>query len=124
LKYFKEAKFIWQNYVPKSGQSETVQGELLRVIEKLRYEAQNNGNGNWDRGFEHFCDYIWKTLSESGSFESNVLVELKSDLDRLRDYIHPYLDDDLYDRVTEHIVEWYLEHKEPIKREIDPNLHR
>lgn len=124
MKYLDEAKFVWKNYVPKSGQSQTVQGELLRAIEKLRYEAQNNGNGNWDSGFVHFCNYIWETLSESGSFGSNVLAELKSDLGRLQDYEHPYLDDDLYDRVTEHIMEWYLDHQEPIKREIDPNLHR
>jgi hypothetical protein len=37
--YFKKAKSIWQSYVPKSGQSEFVQGELLRAIEKLRDEA-------------------------------------------------------------------------------------
>jgi len=58
MKYFEEAKFIWKNYVPKSGQADTVQGELLRVIEKLRYEAQDNGNINWDDGFEMFCHYI------------------------------------------------------------------
>jgi len=51
MKYFEEAKQIWVNYVPKSGQSDTVEGELIRAIEKLRYEAQNNGNVNWDQGF-------------------------------------------------------------------------
>jgi len=40
VKYFEEAKFLWKTYVPKKGQSETVQGELIRAIEKLRDEAQ------------------------------------------------------------------------------------
>ncbi|MFD3274338.1 hypothetical protein ACE3MS_30040 [Paenibacillus dendritiformis] len=51
MKYFNEAKYLWQTYVPKQGQAETVQGELIRAIEKLRGEAQRNGNINWDKGF-------------------------------------------------------------------------
>ncbi|CAH8770501.1 hypothetical protein [Paenibacillus dendritiformis] len=51
MKYFNEAKYFWQTYVPKQGQAETVQGELIRAIEKLRGEAQRNGNINWDKGF-------------------------------------------------------------------------
>jgi hypothetical protein len=58
MKYFNEAKFLWQNYVPKSGQAETIQGELIRAIVKLQDEAQRNGNGNWDQGFEIFCQFI------------------------------------------------------------------
>lgn len=34
MEYFNEAKFLWQNYVPKSGQAETIQGELIRAIVK------------------------------------------------------------------------------------------
>ncbi len=48
--YLEIGRFIWSNYVPKSGQSETVQGELLRAIEKLRDEAHRNGNINWMTG--------------------------------------------------------------------------
>lgn len=50
-------KFIWRNYVPKSGQSKTVQGELLRGNEKLRDESQRNGNINWDEGHEILARY-------------------------------------------------------------------
>ena len=46
--YFEECKFIWQNFVPKSGQARNLQGELLREIENIRCEAQDNGNVNWD----------------------------------------------------------------------------
>ncbi|MGX5573069.1 hypothetical protein [Bacillus toyonensis] len=46
MKYFKGAKFIWKNYVPKSRQAKTVQGALLREIEKLRYEAHNSESIN------------------------------------------------------------------------------
>ncbi|MFS0907509.1 hypothetical protein AB3N02_31575 [Priestia aryabhattai] len=46
MRYFEEAKEIWVKYVPKSGQSGVVEGELIRAIEKLRCEAQDNGNAN------------------------------------------------------------------------------
>ena len=60
--YFNECKFIWKNYVPKSGQSEVLQGELLRELEKLRNEAQDNGNINWDDDYSYFCEFIMETL--------------------------------------------------------------
>lgn len=61
-KYYDQCKYIWKNYVPESGQSNILQGELLREIEKLRYEAQDNGNINWDKDFSWFCDFIIETL--------------------------------------------------------------
>ena len=124
LKYSEEAKYIWQNYVPKSGQADTVQGELIRAIEKLRFEAQDNGNMNWDEGFVHFCDYIWEVLNSWGKFNNEALSGIRIDLNRILDFENPYYEDDLYNRISDYIIQWYLQNKEPIKREIDPNLHR
>jgi len=124
MKYFEEAKQIWINYVPKSGQSDTVEGELIRAIEKLRYEAQNNGNVNWDQGFEQFCEYLWDVLNDSKTFDSTVIEEIRKDIDTLRNDREPYLEDDLYDRLSDHIVEWSLAHNGPVKREKDPKQIR
>jgi hypothetical protein len=101
MKYFEEAKNIWKNQVPKNGQSDTIEGELIRAVEKLRYEAQNNGNGNWDEGLERFCEYIWDILNDSKTFESHSLEEIEFDIKTLLDYENPYLEDDLYDRITD-----------------------
>ncbi len=124
MKYFEEAKNIWKNQVPKNGQSDTIEGELIRAVEKLRYEAQNNGNGNWDEGLERFCEYIWDILNDSKTFESHSLEEIKFDIKTLLDYKNPYLEDDLYDRVTDRVVEWSIAHNGPIRREIDPKQYR
>ena len=67
-KYLDECKFIWKNYVPKNSQAENLQGELLREIEKIRYEAQDNGNINWDDDYSYFCDFICRSLCEQSSF--------------------------------------------------------
>lgn len=124
MKYFEEAKNIWKNQVPKNGQSDTIEGELIRAVEKLRYEAQNNGNGNWDEGLERFCEYIWDILNDSKTFESHSLEEIEFDIKTLLDYENPYLEDDLYDRITDRVVEWSITHNGPIRREKDPKQYR
>ena len=58
LSHLETCKRIWHNYVPESGQSDCIQGELLRQLEGLRNEAQGNGNINWDDNFEFFCNFI------------------------------------------------------------------
>ncbi len=124
MKYFEEAKNIWKSYVPKSGQSDMVEGELIRATEKLRYEAQNNGNANWDEGFELFCQYLWDTLNDENVFGHHILMEIRTDIDTLFNHEKPYFDDDLYDRITDHIIEWSLAHKGPVKREKDQKQFR
>lgn len=124
MKYFEEAKAIWKKYVPPNGQSETVEGELIRAIEKLRYEAQNNGNANWDVEFVRFCDYIWDSLNDDVVFKHDELKEIKNDVDELRNSVAPVFDDELYDRIIDRVIEWGLAHYGPIKRDLDPLQYR
>ena len=69
--YFEQCKFIWKNYVPKNGQSGILQGELLRIVEKLRCEAQDNGNVNWDYNFEYLCNFLLDTLCSQEIYNEN-----------------------------------------------------
>jgi hypothetical protein len=108
MKYFKEAKYLWQNYVPKSGQADTVQGELMRAIEKLRDEAQRNGNYNWDNGHIILSNFIKETLCESSVFDDQTKKEIIEDIKVLQNYDYPQTEDEIFDRLTDRIVEWYL----------------
>ena len=36
--YEDEARAIWKEFAPPSGQADTVQGELMRAVEKLRVQ--------------------------------------------------------------------------------------
>jgi hypothetical protein len=110
MQYFEEAKKIWRTFVPKSGQSQTVQGELLRAVEKLRDEAIRNGNGNWDEGFETLLTYLEGHLLDAAVYPPAVINRTKAALARLRDYDHPYLEDDLYDELVDRIVEYFKFH--------------
>jgi hypothetical protein len=131
------ARWIWQKLVPKSGQADTVQGELLRAIEKLRWEAQENGNINWDDCFEMFVDFLQRTLCSEAVFSQETRDSIVADLHRLRTSVPPnkledgsqipelpYTDDDLYDRLTGHVVAFCREHREPMPLEVNPEQYR
>ena len=44
--------------VPAEGAASTLQGELIRAVDKLWYEGQDNGNVNWGPDFEYFVDML------------------------------------------------------------------
>jgi hypothetical protein len=114
------ARWIWHNLVPKSGQASSLQGELLRAIEKLRWEAQGNGNINWDDRFEMLLDLLADHLLNESRFSLEVRTAVAGDLERLRSFTPvleleddadfqnlPYVEDDLYDRLTSCVVHFF-----------------
>ena len=137
-------KKIWRDYVPDRGQSGILQGELLRQLEKLRYEAQNNGNMNWDENFDLFCTYIKDTLLNSGLFDEDQKNKLALSLESIRnkgryalsyqegeisdDEANPllcaYVDNDLYDYIADAIAIFAEANPEPIGREIDDSIYK
>ena len=73
--YLEKGKFIWQNFVPKSGQAETVQGELLRAIEKLRDEAHRNGNANFNKNCHGILvEYLREKLTDKKILDRKSVV--------------------------------------------------
>lgn len=122
--HFETCKRIWKELVPKSGQADSLQGELLRQAEKLRYEAVDNGNINWDDNFEWFCDFISETLQKSNLFEQKKMETIAGALNYIKEcgmYAHrcytgkisdddanpmfwAYIDDDLYDYIEDAIA--------------------
>jgi len=105
--HFEEAKLIWREFVPPAGQSETIQGELLRAVEKLRDEAIRNGNCNWDEGFEILLFYLERHLPDPEVFPPGVCREAREILARLHDFEDPLLEDEPYDWLGDRVVELY-----------------
>jgi len=122
VRYFEDARTIWQTQVPKRGQSDTVAGELLRSVEKLRGEAQRNGNLNWGDGHDRMLAYLRSHLLESEALPVEERAILTSDLDRLADFEHPATDDALFDRLSDGVVLWARAHPEGPAHEHDPAL--
>ncbi len=120
LKYPEIAKKIWKELVPPRGQADTVQGELLRAIEKLSYEAQGNGNINYSKDHKLMAQFIADTLVNSKLFDVKEISKIKSESKKLMKANSPYTDDDIYDYLTDQVCIFYLKNPEPIKHEHNP----
>jgi hypothetical protein len=121
--YLEECRAIWREFVPKSGQSDTIQGELLRAIEKLRDEAIRNGNGNWDEGFRILLAYLRQHLLDSTVFSNDQIERTKDILKRLRRGSDPLMDDEPYDYLGERVVDYYRHYGSKLHTH-NPNLWR
>ena len=130
IKNLNVCKQIWNELVPESGQADTVQGELLRLLESLRWEAQHNGNHNWDDNYSYFCGFIRNILSEFLIEDNPQKDKLCAAIEYVKecgeyalkynsgyisdDDVNPmllaYTDDDLYDYIADMIAEFYKGH--------------
>jgi hypothetical protein len=124
MRYFEQAKALWKSSVPERGQADTVQGELLRALEKLRDEAMRNGNINWDESHQILLGFLRSTLLGDDTLGAESKVELARDLDRLADYERPVTNDDFFNRIVDHLMEWCIAHPTPIPHPPNPRLHR
>lgn len=117
------AAWLWENLVPPSGQADTIQGELIRAVERLRSEAQRNGNGNWNEHYEMLIDFLETHLCDEDLFSEAMCEHIEIDLNRLRDSARsPYLDDDLYDRLLERVVTFCEHNPELVEKSHDDDL--
>lgn len=131
MRYFDEARTIWNTKVPPMGQADTVEGELLRAVEKLRNEAQGNGNINWDEGFEILIRFLRTHLLDTAIYPDDVVKATKAILDRLvavvedEDYDEGFavVEDEPYDELSDRVVEWYR-HNGSRPHVRDPKLYR
>ena len=129
--------WVWDHLIPESGQALTVQGELFRAIQKLRWEAQENGNINWDDCFVKLIDFLHENLVEKSELSKEIKSSIESDLTRLRDFLPvdelqddddadqlPCVEDDLYIRLTKAAISFCRLRPTLIPRERDPSQFR
>lgn len=113
--YLKHAKLMWKSLVPNHGHAATYNGELVRSIENLRDEAQQNGNKNWDKRHSFKANFIQKTLVDSGIFSPEIVSEIKKDIDTILNYNFPETSDTIYDRLLNRIVDWDLKNPQRLE---------
>ena len=122
--YLEVGRFIWKTYVPASGQAETVQGELLRAIEKIADEAQRNGNINFNPDCHGILiSYMRKYLTDTTLFDKETILQINIDLDTISKEDEPYTKEDIYERLRNRIFDWYLKNKTPIPNIKNPTLY-
>ncbi|MBM7070938.1 ankyrin repeat domain-containing protein [Shewanella sp. 202IG2-18] len=125
------AKWVWDNLIPSRGQALTIQGELFRSIEKLRWETQENGCVNWDENHCKFIDFIERTLNESKLFSLGEYKKINRSIALLRKIdsknffqFSSEVNDVLFDELEGFSVRFFEKYRELIYRDVDLELNR
>ncbi|HVS96763.1 MAG TPA: ankyrin repeat domain-containing protein [Puia sp.] len=105
---------IWSNLVPATGPAATVQGELLRSVERLRDEAQQNGNENYRRDHRRMAVFVRDTLVRSGIFDQGEIARIQNGTQLLMKARRPYTKNDVFDHLVDQVCVFYNRYPEPI----------
>lgn len=105
---------IWSSLVPSAGPATTVQGELLRSVETLRDEAQQNANANYRKDHRRMARFVRKTLVRSGYFNESEVQKIHAGTDLLMKASRPYTKNDVFDHLVDQVCVFYSYHPTPI----------
>jgi hypothetical protein len=123
----KEHQRLWDTFVPASGQADTVQGELVRIVGKLTDEAYRNGNMNWDADCERMWRFVGNRLNDPAVFSAEERAEIADLIDEIienKDTPDLSFDGSTFYLVNEKVIDWCMAHPGPIPHAKDPNLLR
>ena len=109
LHYPEIAMKIWTELVPKTGIANTVHGELLQAVEKLRDNAQHNGISKNRRQQKRTARFIRDTLIDSKLFDAAEIERIRTTTGRLIRNSRPYTSDDIYDHLVDQVCIYYKE---------------
>lgn len=109
LHYPEIALKIWTDLVPKTGIANTVHGELLQAVEKLRDDAQHNGPSKNRRHQKRTARFIRDTLIDSKLFDAAGIERIRATTGKLMKGSRPYANDDIYDHLVDQVCIYYKE---------------
>lgn len=74
--------------VPASGRAETVQGEVVRAVNRLSGEERRNGSANWQGSdyYENLAKFLAVTLPDTRVFDDDSRSRLGVDIQTVLDH--------------------------------------
>jgi len=96
-------KNIRENMIPVTGQPESLEGEMLRNLDILKDEAHRNGNVNFSDSHRAFAEFILDNLTTFTRTDKKDVEDITAAVKKLMDPEKPYLEDDIYDYLTDQI---------------------
>ena len=109
LRYPEIALKIWTDLVPRTGTANTVHGELLQAVERLREDAQRIAGSKDRRQQKRTARFIRDTLIDSKLFDAAEIERIRSGTGRLIKGSRPYANDDIYDHLVDQVCIYYKE---------------
>jgi hypothetical protein len=119
-----EFKCLWRELVPSEGQANTVQGELIRAVGRLKDEAFRNGNQNFGKSHRTLCKYIREIMTDPAVFNRDEIAEIDTWITRVLDADHPDVlgPATCFHHLFEMAVRWCQSHPDLIPRVPSPAL--
>jgi hypothetical protein len=119
---------LFEKLVPEFGQSNTVQGELIRAIGRMAHEYFGNGFCNWDAGYERLAAFALRHLTDA-TFGPQTIAGIRADIEHIQAYgrrqnTAGYDLDAAFDRLMQAAVGWCQRHPSPMPHSPDPELKR
>ena len=96
---------IYDDLVSSSGKSDTVEGEMLRAINRIIYRYYNDGD-------KYFLGYGTETAGPAHSYLVNSTSPIKSQLDKIFSGIDLRFEDEVYERGIEKALELIVSYVE------------
>lgn len=97
---------LWDMLVPGSGKAKFVQGEVIRIVGRLRHEILDNGGMNWDADFRAMRKQLAVMMAGGKAADETILRKIKR--------ISPHVDESILDEVTVAAVQWILDNPDPM----------
>ncbi|WP_027388667.1 ankyrin repeat domain-containing protein [Chryseobacterium gregarium] len=101
-------KYIRTHLIPVRGEAETLEGEMLRGLDILQDEAYRNGNANYSKTHKDFAAFILDNLTTFTKTGSDDIEKITEAVKKLMNPEKPYLEDDVYDYLTDQICLFHL----------------
>lgn len=93
-------RYLWNYLVPNGGAAATVQGEVIRIVGRLGYEALEMGYVNWDEDFVKMTDFWLETVGAAEDAMTVVKQRKAGEAD--------------INALTEAAIAWVERHPQPI----------
>lgn len=89
-----ELSALWKKLVPKEGEAETIQGEMVRAIGRIKGDYYRNGFGNWYPHCYKLPQFLAAHLIDGSTFKPFTLSVLRADIRALNAYGNRVMADD------------------------------
>ncbi len=102
----KRYKELLDMLVPGNGSSAFVQGEVIRITGKLRYEVLHEGCAHWDSEFRKMRDALAEYLSSGKPAKEEIITKVKQ--------VARSTQPEVFDDIIKASVRWVLQNPDPI----------
>jgi hypothetical protein len=95
--------------VPPSGCADTVQGEVIRISDRIHIELESNGGINWDNEYKKMADAFLVLISSGKKISDREISETETNIREIKKKNGDSL------QLAKNAVKWVLLNPKPVK---------